>query len=86
MNFIIAVVGQSYENCMQQSEAQQFKVKVIMIREYEQLLSDNEKENKDWFPNFLVVRKPVSEGGSNGDSTQNEWKGMLREVEKGVKK
>ena len=47
---------------MQQSEAQQFKVKVEMIREYESLMSETEKQNEVWFPNFLVVRKPLSEG------------------------
>ena len=45
MNFIIAVVGQSYENCMQQSEAQQYKVKALMIKEYEEVMDDEEKTN-----------------------------------------
>jgi hypothetical protein len=47
---------------MQQSEAQQFKVKVLMIREYESIMSEKKKQNEVWFPNFLIVRKPISEG------------------------
>ncbi len=89
MNFIIAVVGQSYENCMQQSESQQYKVKIVMIREYESIMSDKQKlaYKETWFPNYIIVCKPQSEGrdAQSGDS-QNEWKGMLREVQKGVKK
>jgi hypothetical protein len=49
---------------MQQSEAQQFKVKVEMIKEYESIMSQEDYRNEVWFPNFLIVRKPLSEGGN----------------------
>lgn len=39
MNFIIAVVGQSYGECMEKQVAQSFKVKVDMIVEREQMMS-----------------------------------------------
>ena len=39
MNFIIAVVSQSYENCMQSMTAQSFKVRVDMIMERESLMN-----------------------------------------------
>ncbi len=58
-----------------------------MIREYESIMTETEKQNEVWFPNFIIVRKPISEGGdAQGGDPQNEWKGMLREVQKGVKK
>ena len=39
------------------------------------------------FMNFIIVRKPILENGdAQGGDQQNEWKGMLREVQKGVKK
>ena len=44
MNFIIAVVGQSYENCMQRSVAQSFKVKLHMIKERESMMSESDYE------------------------------------------
>jgi hypothetical protein len=87
MNFIIAVVSQSYENCMQRSVAQSFKVKLHMIREYESIMSQQEYENKDWFPNFIILCKPLSEGrNSDGGEMDNEWSGLLKEIEKGVKR
>ena len=45
MNFIIAVVSQSYENCMHRSVAQSYKVKIHMIRERESIMSENEYQN-----------------------------------------
>jgi hypothetical protein len=87
MNFIIAVVSQSYENCMQRSIAQSFKVKLHMIREYESIMSQQEYQNKYWFPNFIILCKPLSEGrNSDGGEMDNEWNGLLREIEKGVKR
>jgi hypothetical protein len=38
MNFIIAVVNESYESCMQVMKAQTYKVKVDMIKELEQMM------------------------------------------------
>lgn len=40
MNFIIAVVGQSYGECMEKMEAQSYKVKVDMIVERESMMSE----------------------------------------------
>ena len=58
-----------------------------MIREYESIMTEIEKQNEVWFPNFIIVRKPISEGGdAQGGDPKNEWTGMLREVQKGVKK
>ena len=45
MNFIIAVVNQSYENCMAKSVAQTFKVKIDMIVERESLMNDEDFSN-----------------------------------------
>jgi hypothetical protein len=33
-----------------------------MIREYESIMNEAEKQNEVWFPNYLIVRKPLSEG------------------------
>ena len=87
MNFIIAVISQSYENCMQKSTAQSYKVKLDMIRERESLMDENDFKNKEWFPNYIILCKPISER-SNADSgnIDNEWGGVLREMEKVVKR
>ncbi len=72
---------------MQKSTAQSFKVKLHMIRERESLMTENDFKKKEWFPNFLVLCKPISED-SNAESgnMENEWNGVLKEVEKVVKR
>ncbi len=72
---------------MQKSTAQSFKVKLLMIRERESLMFDSTFKNKEWFPNFLILCKPNSED-SNADSgnIENEWNGVLKEMEKVVKR
>ena len=58
-----------------------------MIKERESLMLENDFKNKQLFPNFLILCKPNSEE-SNGDSgnTDNEWSGVLKEMEKAVKR
>jgi hypothetical protein len=58
-----------------------------MIRERESIMSENDHKNKELFPNYIILCKPISEG-SNVDSgnTFNEWNGILREMEKVFKK
>ena len=68
MNFIIAVVNQSYEQCMSKMVAQQFKVKVDMIVERESMMSQRELERIDWFPNFIVLRRKA-----NDNDSSNAW-------------
>jgi hypothetical protein len=50
MNFIIAVVNESYENCMTRLVAQSYKVKVDMIVERESVMTEAELNDKEWFP------------------------------------
>ena len=57
MNFIIAVVNESYESCMTKATAHSYKVKVEMIVERESLMSEVELESEVWFPRFIVIRK-----------------------------
>jgi hypothetical protein len=58
-----------------------------MIRERESIMSEKDLKNKEWFPNYIILCKPISEG-SNYDSgnMENEWNGVLREMEKVVKR
>ncbi len=71
---------------MQKSTAQSFKVKLDMIRERESIMSDKEFMNKDWFPNYIILCKPISDGIiSESGNIENEWNGVLREMEKVVK-
>jgi hypothetical protein len=57
-----------------------------MIKERESIMSQDEFQNKDWFPNYIILCKPLSEGrNSDGGEVDNEWNGLLKEIEKGVK-
>ena len=56
-----------------------------MIRDHESTIL-NFKSSK-WFPNFIIVRKPfIDNKDGSSDGSQNEWKGVLREIQRGVKK
>jgi hypothetical protein len=57
-----------------------------MIKERESIMSQEEYQNKDWFPNYIILCKPLSEGrNSDGGEVDTEWNGLLKEIEKGVK-
>jgi hypothetical protein len=87
MNFIIAVVSQSYESCMQSMFSQSFKVKVDMISERESIMNDADLANSEWFPNFIIVRHPfnVGENSYSDDNNQGEWQGLIREIKRGMR-
>lgn len=56
MNFVIAVVGSSYENYMEKSITMQYKAKLHMIAERERVMTNSEKEKnrRTWFPNYIL--------------------------------
>ena len=56
-----------------------------MISERESIMSESDFENRDWFPNFIILCKPISEGNEESGNTENEWSGILKEIEKVVK-
>lgn len=82
MNFIIAVVGESYANCMATHEAQTYKVKVDMIMEREQMLDEKALANADWFPKYIVVRRPVDGGASLEDEEEALNHFLTKEIKK----
>jgi cell division protein FtsL len=67
MNFIIAVVNESYENCMTKMVSQSYKSKVEMIEEREDLMSEEDRRNKEWFPNFIVIRNALGDQENQSD-------------------
>lgn len=72
---------------MQRSVAQSYKVKLDMIRERESIMTESELKDREWFPNYIILCKPVSENNnSDSGNMDNEWNGVLREMEKVVKR
>ncbi|CDW87575.1 UNKNOWN [Stylonychia lemnae] len=67
MNFIIAVISESYEKVMQKIVAESYKVKTQMIREREQFFRSTDLVNDKYFPKYLVIRRQVNqESQENG--------------------
>ncbi|CDW91442.1 wd-40 repeat protein [Stylonychia lemnae] len=76
MNFIIAVISESYERVMQKLISESYKVKANMILEREELLSIKELERKDFFPNYIVVRRQIN----NEANEVGEWQGFIKDL------
>ncbi|CDW79775.1 wd-40 repeat protein [Stylonychia lemnae] len=77
MNFIIAVISESYEKVMQKLVAESFRVKANMIVERELLLTPkDEAEKKFYFPEYIILRRAVET--SEGD--QGEWQGFIKDL------
>lgn len=81
MNFIIAVVGQSYGECMAQMVAQSYKVKVDMIVERESMMHES-FNNPLWFPQYILVRQPVNIDALNAIEAKEESNRMRDEIAK----
>jgi hypothetical protein len=69
---------------MQKLTAQSYKVKLHMIKERESMMSENDYKNKDFFPNFIILCKPISESNQDAENMENEWNGIVKEMQKGV--
>eukprot|EP00347_Sterkiella_histriomuscorum_P004138 403361610 len=82
LNFIIAVISESYEKVMQKMVAQSYKQQAMLIKEREMHFSQNEKESLEYFPRFLILRRPVS---SNSEEN-SEWQGFIKDIKKAMQK
>ncbi|CDW71749.1 UNKNOWN [Stylonychia lemnae] len=76
MNFIIAVISESYERVMQKLVAESYRVKANMIVEREQLFNESDLESLDYFPNYIVVRRPLNSEINDG----GEWQGFIKDL------
>eukprot|EP00347_Sterkiella_histriomuscorum_P008910 403343274 len=81
MNFIIAVISESYEKVMQKLVAESYRVKVQMIVERELHFSDEELLSQKYFPKFLILRRPVS----SSENQNGEWQGFVKDLKSAIK-
>ncbi|CDW87819.1 wd-40 repeat protein [Stylonychia lemnae] len=82
MNFIIAVISESYEKVMQKLISESYKVKVHMIAEREEIFSSTEINRKDYFPNYIVVRRQIN----NETNDAGEWQGFIKDLKQTIRK
>ena len=57
MNFIVAVMADSYKKCMDTRTQLMMKLRLDMIVEREYLMAEKELENEAWYPNYIIYRK-----------------------------
>ena len=76
MNFIIAVISESYEKVMQKYIALSYKVKVDMIAERELFFDEKDLSDNKLFPKYLILRKPVR----GDDETGQDWQGFIKDL------
>ncbi len=77
MNFIIAVISESYNRVMENVEAEVYKVRAHMILEREAFIPDDTAhEYKEYFPRFILMRQPVTVGATDEEEIHN----LIREM------
>eukprot|EP00347_Sterkiella_histriomuscorum_P017796 403347960 len=81
MNFIIAVISESYEKVMQKLTAESYRVKVQMIVERELHFTDEQLLLNSLFPQYLLLRRPVT---SNIDP-KDDWQGFVKDLKYQIK-
>ena len=80
MNFIIAVVSESYENCMERMIQSMQIAKLYMIEECESLLPRFCYDYPTWFPRYILLRRQVDSESIGGED--NEWQGFIKQMKK----
>ena len=80
MNFIIAVVSESYENCMDQKIQLIYNAKLEMIEECENLMPEWVFTKRNWFPRFIIIRR--QRGSGTGGDNPDEWQGFVKQMKR----
>jgi hypothetical protein len=80
MNFIIAVVSESYESCMERKTQHIYRAKLEMIKECEDFLPEWVFAKRNWFPRFIIIRR--EQGSSEGGDNSEEWFGFVKQMQK----
>eukprot|EP00347_Sterkiella_histriomuscorum_P003812 403362845 len=82
LNFIIAVISESYEKVMQKMVAESFKIKAELIIERESYFSHADFQNQNYFPDYVIYRRPVEDQVDGNE----EWQGFVKDIKKTIYK
>ena len=80
MNFIIAVVSDSYDFCMERKTQLINRAKLEMILECEDILPEWVLSNRNYFPRFIIIRR--EQGSSEAEDNSDEWNGFVKQMQK----
>jgi hypothetical protein len=64
MNFIIAVISESYEKVMMKLTSEVYRQKANLIYERELHFTQKDFDNKELFPYFIIIRRVASSSDS----------------------
>ena len=81
MNFIIAVVSESYEKCMQSMNAESYRSKLDMIIECEHFMPDSWRIKK-WFPDYIIMCRPIYSQQRINGLKEEQWQGFISSINK----
>eukprot|EP00347_Sterkiella_histriomuscorum_P003781 403362967 len=82
LNFIIAVISESYEKVMQKMIAESYRIKCQLVKERELLLDDNDLKDSKKFPRYIIIRRPVTEK----EDASSEWQGFVKDIKRNLLK
>eukprot|EP00347_Sterkiella_histriomuscorum_P022696 403337500 len=82
LNFIIAVISESYEKVMQKMMAESYRIKAQLIKERESYFNDDDFQNQKYFPSYIIFRRPVE----NQIDDNQEWQGFVKDIKKTIYK
>jgi hypothetical protein len=85
MNFIIAVVSESYEKCMQSMNAETYKTKLKMILDCENFMNHIENflpnswrlDKKKFSPNYIILCRPINCQLAINGMKDEAWHGFV---------
>lgn len=70
MNFIIAVISDSYNTVIENKDSHDYLQRIVMIYEREVHFNQKQLEDKKYFPEILIVRKKKD---NNTAINHNNW-------------
>ena len=57
-----------------------YKAKLEMIEECEDLMPYSFFANRNWFPDFIIIRR--KQGSSQGGENNDEWQGFVKQIKR----
>ena len=80
MNFIIAVISDTYQQVSKRYVAHDYHQRAIMIYEREVHFTQDDFQNEFYFPNIIVIRKKKVTGDNNKNifSQITQLKGFIK--------